>query len=142
MEIFARDRPDQPASKFRLERFLNDKGDRADAAAPAEMPNQDTNMTGTDQVTLPTRPRKRLARRFDVETARFRQPNEPLPVDVSSISVKDAELVRLNDTSEHETLSGLGAFGTRYPTDFDVRPLEVGTYFATSTFVGTGDFND
>jgi hypothetical protein len=142
IEIFARDRSDQPASKFRLERFLNDKGDRADAAAPAEMPNQDTSMTGTEKVPLPSRTRKRLARRFDVETARFRQPNEPLPVDNSSISVRDAELVRLDDIPEHETLKGLGAFGTRYPTDFDVRPLEVGTYFATSTFVGSGDFND
>lgn len=142
MEIFARDRPDQPASKFRLERFLNDREDRADNAVPKQMPDQDINMTGTDNIILPSRPHKRLARRFDVETAKFRQPNEPLPVDVPSISAEGPEPVHLHDTPEHETLTGLGAFGTRYPTDFDVRPLEVGTYFATSTFVGSGDFSD
>jgi hypothetical protein len=147
MEIFSQDRHDQPASKFRLERFLNDKddngkGDRLGVAAPDLMPNQDIDMAGTEGVTIPSRPRKRLARRFDVETARFRQPNEPLPVDVSSIAVREAEVIPLLETPEHETLTGLGSFGTRYPTDFDVRPLEVGTYFATSTFVGSGDFND
>jgi hypothetical protein len=140
MEIFSRDRLDQPASKFRLERFLNDKDDHADDAASNPVPNENINMTGTDKVKLPSRTRKRLAQRFDVETAKFRQPNEPLPVDLASISVEDAEPIRLNDTSE--ILKGLGPFGTRYPTDFDVRPLEVGTYFATSTFVGSGDFND
>jgi hypothetical protein len=142
MEIFSRDRLDQPASKFRLERFLNDKDDHADEAASGPVPNEDTNMAGTDSITLPSRTRKRLARRFDVETAKFRQPNEPLPVDVSFISITDAEPVRLDETPGDETLKGLGSFGTRYPTDFDVRPLEVGTYFATSTFVGSGDFSD
>ncbi|KAH0294801.1 hypothetical protein KCU62_g340, partial [Aureobasidium sp. EXF-3399] len=142
MEIFARDRPDQPASKFRLERFLNDRDDRAEAAVPDQMPGHDTDMTGTEKVALPSRPRKRLARRFDVETAKFRQPNEPLPVNVPSISAEGPEPANLHDTPEHETLTGLGAFGTRYPTDFDVRPLEVGTYLATSTFVGSGDFSD
>lgn len=142
MEIFARDRPDQPASKFRLERFLNDKDDRAAAVVSDPMPDQDTHMTDTDKATLPSRPRKRLARRFDVETAKFRQPNEPLPVDVASISVHHPTPIQTNDTSGHEVLTGLGAFGTRYPTDFDVRPLEVGTYFAASTFVGSGDFSD
>jgi hypothetical protein len=140
MEIFSRDRLDQPASKFRLERFLNDKDDHADDAASNPVPNENINMTGTDKVTLPSRTRKRIAQRFDVETAKFRQPNEPLPVDVVSISVEDAEPNQLNDTSE--ILKGLGPFGTRYPTDFDVRPLEIGTYFATSTFVGSGDFSD
>jgi hypothetical protein len=142
MEIFSRDRLDQPASKFRLERFLNDKDGLADDAASDPMPNRDTNMTGTDHITLPSRTRKRLAQRFDVETARFRQPNEPLPVEVLSISVEDAEPIQVNGTLENETLKGLGSFGTRYPTDFDIRPLEVGTYFATSTFVGSGDFDD
>lgn len=147
MEIFSRDRHDQPASKFRLERFLNDKddngkGDQYEAAASDLMPNRDSDMGGTEGVTLPSRPRKRLAQRFDVETARFRQPNEPLPVDVSSKAPREAEVIPLDETPEHETLTGLGSFGTRYPTDFDVRPLEVGTYFATSTFAGSGDFND
>jgi hypothetical protein len=36
----------------------------------------------------------------------------------------------------------LGAFGTRYPIDFDVRPLSLGTHFQTHTFIGSEEFND
>ncbi|KAI4726569.1 hypothetical protein E4T49_05664 [Aureobasidium sp. EXF-10728] len=142
MEIFARDQRDQPASKFRLERFLKDKNDFPGATVPNQMQDQDTHMTGTDNVPSPARARKRLARRFDVETTRFRQPNEPLPVEIPSISAQDPEAVQTDGLPKSEILQGLGPFGTRYPTDFDVRPLEIGTYFATSTFVGSGDFND
>ncbi|KAI4720163.1 hypothetical protein E4T48_03552 [Aureobasidium sp. EXF-10727] len=142
MEIFARDQRDQPASKFRLERFLKDKDDFPEVTVPNEMQDQDTNMTGTDNVSSHPRARKRLARRFDVETTRFRQPNEPLPVEIPSVSAQDPEAVQTDGLPKSEVLQGLGPFGTRYPTDFDVRPLEIGTYFATSTFVGSGDFND
>ncbi|KAH0279914.1 hypothetical protein KCU91_g1386, partial [Aureobasidium melanogenum] len=139
MEIFARDKWDQPASKFRLERFLKDKGDSPEAPVPED---PDTNMTGTNNVVSHPRTRKRLARRIDVETSRFRQPNEPLPADVPSGPIQELENTILDNPPEKAILEGLGPFGTRYPTDFDVRPLEVGTYFATSTFVGSGDFND
>ncbi|KAG9528266.1 hypothetical protein KCU93_g4455, partial [Aureobasidium melanogenum] len=142
MEIFARDRRDQPASKFRLERFLKDKGDLPETPVPNQLENPDTNMTGIDNVVSHARTRKRLARRIDVETTRFRQPNEPLPVDVASVSAQDPENINSDNPHEKAILQGLGPFGTRYPTDFDVRPLEIGTYFATGTFVGSGDFND
>ncbi|CAD0114110.1 unnamed protein product [Aureobasidium uvarum] len=142
MEIFARDRRDEPASKFRLERFLKDKGHSSEASVPNQMQDQGANMTGTDNVSSHARARKRMARRFDVETTRFRQPNEPLPVDVPLISAQDPGPVQTDGALKGEILQGLGPFGTRYPTDFDVRPLEIGTYFATSTFVGSGDFND
>lgn len=141
MEIFARDRRDQPASKFRLERFLKDKGDLPKVPVPSRTEDPDANMTGNDNMASHSRPRKRLARRLDVETTRFRQPNEPLPADVSSISA-DPENIHSDDPPEKAVLQGLGPFGTRYPTDFDVRPLEIGTYFATGTFVGSGDFSD
>ncbi|KAH0360947.1 hypothetical protein KCU65_g9054, partial [Aureobasidium melanogenum] len=142
MEIFARDRRDQPASKFRLERFLKDKGDLSEVPVPNQSEDPDTNMTGTDNVVSHSRTRKRLARRIDIETTRFRQPNEPLPADVPSVSAPDSENITSTDPPEKPILQGLGSFGTRYPTDFDVRPLEIGTYFATDTFVGSGDFND
>ncbi|KAG9668956.1 hypothetical protein KCU99_g7012, partial [Aureobasidium melanogenum] len=142
MEIFARDRRDQPASKFRLERFLKDKGDLPEVPVPNQSENPDTNMTGIDNVVSHARIRKRLARRIDVETTRFRQPNEPLPADVPSVSAQDPENINSDNPPAKAILQGLGPFGTRYPTDFDVRPLEIGTYFATGTFVGSGDFND
>ncbi|KAH0037261.1 hypothetical protein KCU78_g1732, partial [Aureobasidium melanogenum] len=142
MEIFARDRRDPPASKFRLERFLKDKGDSPEVSAPSRIEDLDTNMTGADNVVSHSRTRKKLARRIDVETTRFRQPNEPLPADVPSASAQDQENTNSDGLPEKAVLQGLGPFGTRYPTDFDVRPLEIGTYFATGTFVGSGDFND
>ncbi|KAG9699338.1 hypothetical protein KCU95_g1772, partial [Aureobasidium melanogenum] len=142
MEIFARDRRDQPASKFRLERFLKDKGDLPEVPVPNQSEDPDTNMTGTDNVVSHSRTRKRLARRIDVETTRFRQPSEPLPADVPSLSAQDPENINSDNPPEKAILQGLSPSGTRYPTDFDVRPLEIGTYFATSTFVGSGDFND
>lgn len=142
MEIFARDRRDQPASKFRLERFLKDKGDSPEVPVPNQIEVSDVDMTGTDNIASHPRTRKRLARRLDVETTRFRQPDEPLPADVPSVAAQDLQNIHSDNLSEKPTLQGLGPFGTRYPTDFDVRPLEVGTYFATGTFVGSGDFND
>lgn len=142
MEIFARDRRDQPASKFRLERFLNDKGDSPEDPVPNQTENPDADMTGTDNIVFHSRPRKRLARRLDVETTRFRQPDEPLPADVPSVAAQDLQNIHFDNLSEKPTLQGLGPFGTRYPADFDVRPLEVGTYFASGTFVGSGDFDD
>ncbi|THX72835.1 hypothetical protein D6D04_08860 [Aureobasidium pullulans] len=142
MEIFSRDRGEQSASKFRLERFLKDKEPSAESTAPAQMQELDTDMTGTGDVQIPHRARKRFARRFDVETAQFRQPDEPLPVDVVSVPNALPEPVSADAPPMAEILQGLGSFGTRYPTDFDIRPLELGTYFAASTFVGSGDFND
>ncbi|KAK6001171.1 hypothetical protein QM012_003254 [Aureobasidium pullulans] len=142
MEIFARDRRDQPASKFRLERFLKDKGDSPEVSVPSRMEDPNTSMTGTDNIASHSRSRKRLARRFDVETTRFRQPDEPLPADVPSVSAEDPENNHADNSPEKTILQGLGPFSTRYPTDFDVRPLEIGTYFSTGTFVGSGDFND
>ncbi|KAI5236072.1 hypothetical protein E4T42_09547 [Aureobasidium subglaciale] len=141
MEIFARDRGQQSASSYRLERFLQDQ-DPLPEAASGQVQEPDTTMTGTAGAANGPRSRKRLARRLDTETARFRQPDEPLPLDNPSVSVTHLGAVDETHAAVEEVLQGLGSFGTRYPTDFDVRPLEVGTYFASSTFVGSGDFHD
>lgn len=138
MEIFSRDRGEQKAFQFRLQRFLQDKGDVPAVETSDQPQNQDVNMTGTAAPAIRQRKRKGLARRFDVETARFRQPDEPLPAEVPSVVTTDPE----ETPAAVETLQGLGSFGTRYPADFDVRPLEIGTYFSASTFVGSGDFAD
>ncbi|KAF2105325.1 Mus7/MMS22 family-domain-containing protein [Lophiotrema nucula] len=75
--------------------------------------------------------RKKRARRVDVETREYRQPSEPpLPDIVSEIAAV------LPEEPEQPALQGLGPFGTRYPTTFDVTPLVVGTYFQSSTFIG------
>jgi hypothetical protein len=144
MDIFARDRGAQPASRYRLERFLQDRDDMPEVAlsSRAEQPQQDTNVTGKDRAPIKQRTRKRTAQRFDVETTKFRQPDEPLPAEDSYLPTAETGSETTHVPIIDETLQGLGVFGARYPTDFDVRPLEIGTYFAASTFIGSGDFND
>lgn len=89
-------------------------------------------------------PRKRLirkkiqAQRVDVDAREFRQPSEQ--------AVQEVLVNQLHDRS-HEAASeegpailhGLGPFGTRYPTTFDVVPLQADTYFHSSTLVGSED---
>lgn len=138
MEIFRRDRADGAASRFRLERFLRDTGghDNDEDDNDTVMNDADGGATA-DISTLPRRSRKRLARRLDVELRTFRQPSEPLPAESEPIP-----LAPISVAADSETLLGLGPFGTRYPTDFDVRPLEIDTYFPSSSFIGSGDFAD
>ncbi|KAK3072416.1 hypothetical protein LTR53_006869, partial [Teratosphaeriaceae sp. CCFEE 6253] len=84
---------------------------------------------------LARRPRKRKPHHIDVGARQYRQPSEPLP---------DATIV---DEPQHDPtapagpiLRGLGPFGTRYATDFDIQPLPLNTFFHQSTFIGSGDF--
>lgn len=141
MELFNRDRVARPA-EFRLERFLKDRGDLPAEHHAAAHPGQDE--AATDEAprsnAKPIRRRrlKQRARRFDVELVKYRQPNEPLPAEIRF----DEPAGVVNVVAIEETLQGLGSFGVRYPTDFDVRPLETGTYFHQSTFIGSGDFQD
>ncbi|GAB7355691.1 hypothetical protein MBLNU459_g6394t1 [Dothideomycetes sp. NU459] len=139
MEIFNRDRVAKPA-ELRLERFLQDRGDcpvdhghagRSEGHhSPAEeLPDSN----GRPPI---KRRLKQRARRFDVQLATYRQPSEPLPTEITFNTLND------NLVEENAKLLGLGPLGTRYPTDFDIRPLEIGTYFHQSTFIGSGDFQD
>lgn len=40
-----------------------------------------------------------------------------------------------------QILHGLGPFGTQYTQNFDISPLQTGTYLHSSTFVGSGGFH-
>ncbi|TKA83427.1 hypothetical protein B0A55_00334 [Friedmanniomyces simplex] len=81
------------------------------------------------------RSRKRPPHHIDTEARQYRQPSEPLP----DFSIEGQLSRTLTDTAG-PALHGLGPFGTRYPTDFDIQPLPLGTYFHQSTFIGSGDF--
>lgn len=79
--------------------------------------------------------RKVRPRRLDVETKEYRQPESTTllgPINQPQVF----EILDRND----QILSGLAPYGTRYSTDFESRPLEPGTYFHESTFIGAGDF--
>lgn len=77
-------------------------------------------------------PKKRLARRVDVEIRAYRQPSE-----VILIQNLDEQSQEVN-LGYKPVLEGLGTFGTRYTTDFDISALHKDTYFHESTFVGSG----
>ncbi|KAL9089088.1 MAG: hypothetical protein Q9165_005901 [Trypethelium subeluteriae] len=84
------------------------------------------------------RPRKdKDPTRIDVETRPYRQPVEPLP-NGDTMTVAPNIVA---DTGQ-PLLQGLGPYGTHYATNFDVFPLQVGTYFHQSTFVGSGAFSE
>lgn len=78
--------------------------------------------------------RKMRPHRLDVETKEYRQPEStvlPSPIDPQIFEILD---------SDEQILTGLGPYGMRYSADFDIRPLEPGTYFHESSFIGSGDF--
>ncbi|KAK4555544.1 hypothetical protein LTR86_007297 [Recurvomyces mirabilis] len=85
---------------------------------------------------LAHRPRKRRPQHVDIEARHFRQPSEPLP----DTSTSEAAPITGDGIDDGPQLKGLGPFGTRYSTDFDVNPLALGTFFHSSTFIGSGDF--
>ncbi|GAB7344735.1 hypothetical protein MBLNU457_3205t1 [Dothideomycetes sp. NU457] len=127
-QLFSR-RQNAPSLSLPLERYLKDPTPSS-ATGAAEVPES------TTRNKLTHRPRQKpVAKRLDTETIAYRQPSEPLPVahaPASEASTVDAS---------RPGLQGLGPYGTKYSTDFDIHPLEVGTYFHESTFIGSGDFD-
>ncbi|KAI9791877.1 MAG: hypothetical protein M1816_003422 [Peltula sp. TS41687] len=96
--------------------------------------------TGQQQGTRPSfrspaRARKRAPHRIDAQTVEFRQPAE---VD---IQVLDDYVSPVPSVHENlPILHGLGPFGNNYSVSFNIVPLEIGTFFHESTFIGSGDF--
>ncbi|OCL04575.1 hypothetical protein AOQ84DRAFT_324263 [Glonium stellatum] len=126
-----------------LTRYLADGDDTAGAIPPPQL-SVDASVHSTKNhkqralVTSQTVriPRKRPVRRLDIEAREFRQPSEPPPEEVFN------QISEMTPGSENvAVLLGLAPFGTRFSTDFDVFPLEFGTFFQQSTFIGSGDLS-
>ncbi|KAF2768673.1 hypothetical protein EJ03DRAFT_257084, partial [Teratosphaeria nubilosa] len=90
------------------------------------------------QTKLTHRRPKYPPRRINAEFREYRQPSEPLP---EPITVEDEPVSMNSDGTNIAVLQGLGPFGTRYATSFDIQPLELGTHFHHSTFIGSGDLD-
>lgn len=128
-----------PSRNPRIDRFLFDED-----VTPALLSVEDVQEVKPKAASPNHVPKKRFfkrkpqAQRVDVEMRIFRQPSEPLANDylkaVPILPTPDLQ----QDKAIHSSLQGLGPYGTRYPTTFDVSPLKDGTYFHTSTFVGSG----
>ncbi|KAF2403558.1 hypothetical protein EJ06DRAFT_553838 [Trichodelitschia bisporula] len=117
-----------------LARYLQQEVEFEQHPGPTLEGNEAQNAPAPKRVAKP-KPRKRPARRVDVETQEYRQPIEfnPPPADVIDIDMID---------DGPEVLAGLGSFGMLYSIDFDVLPLPLGTYFHDSTFVGSGEYRN
>lgn len=91
----------------------------------------------TKKTFVPRRiPRKIKTRRIDVQSREYRQPIEPSVEQVISNcpiheAVPDSKYI----------LQGLGPYDTRYSTNFDLPTIVVGTYFAPTTFIGSGELH-
>ena len=79
-------------------------------------------------------PRKRKPRRVNAEAIEYRQP--PLPL----IESGPASLVSVEEP-DSPCLRGLSLLGPEPSVDFDTSPLQIGTFFHESTFVGSGAFS-
>ena len=119
-------------------------------ADDAELPLlPSANDSGERTVEAPSKPgpvtKKRLklksqARRIDVDAREFRQPSEPAVQEVLG-AIDVAPVQEPNPEQDLPILHGLGPFGTRYPITFDVYSLASGTYFHTSTLIGSNEFH-
>ncbi|EEP81573.1 predicted protein [Uncinocarpus reesii 1704] len=81
------------------------------------------------------RPRKRKPCRLDAEAVEYRQPLEHDLNIIQAGSVKSVEI------TGSRPLKGLQTTVQIYTIDFDTFPLQTGTYFHESTFVGSGEFH-
>ncbi|KAI1005019.1 hypothetical protein K3495_g3198 [Podosphaera aphanis] len=117
---------------FQLCRFLKEQ------EAPCSSIEMDTCNIDHNNVVEQSRPlilnsprrKKRRPQRIDAGAARYRQPSNPLILEI--LSPKE-------NVSDHDTkLLGLGKFGTRYPVHFDILPLQQGTFFHADTIIGIG----
>lgn len=81
--------------------------------------------------------RKKHAQRIDVDAREYRQPSEPAVQDVVSVFQADHVQETVSEHPQQSVLQGLEPFGAQYPIKFDVFPLKDGTYFHSSTFIGS-----
>ncbi|KAF3052721.1 hypothetical protein E8E11_009507 [Didymella keratinophila] len=135
----------QPLVNPQLARFLADD----DAVLP-RLPTardigevQDEQGPNISTVAAPPAPQRRLmrkpqAKRVDVDAREYRQPSEPTfdSVTAAPVLVTDESVL---GKQQVDVLLGLGPFGTRYPTTFDITPLKGDTYFHANTFIGSED---
>ena len=121
-----------PQSNIQLTRFLANEGSGS-AVDIVVLPKagEFASNASVPAIRFP-RSRKRPPNHIDVGAAVYRQPSEPLVLE----SLPPGE--NLTGRNEWSSLQGLGKFGTRYTSHFDVFPLPSGVFFHETTFIGSG----
>jgi len=129
----------QPSRNPQLARYLAN-ADTVFAPVPtAHDATDEEHPPLANQLPVPRRhlKRKAQAHRLDVDTRNYRQPSEPALADlIDQALIVDNTVLVQEELQGQPALQGLGPYGTRYSTTFDVSPLKPGTYFHESTFIG------
>lgn len=87
---------------------------------------------------LLSRTRKRIPQRVNEQAAEFRQPPSII-LDPETASVTESIVIDIEEPErERPVLKKLRPAGATYPVDFNVRPLQLGTFYHESTFIGSG----
>ncbi|TVY18600.1 Protein mms22 [Lachnellula arida] len=121
-----------PQVNLQLGRFLADD-DAVKSRVEVQSEVGETAVTPPAQLTLKgSRRSKPQPERIDVGAARYRQPSEPMILEVLSPTLIQ------HVSGEGSKLQGLGKFGTKYSLHFDIFPLQSGIYFHETTFIGSG----
>ncbi|KAI1948520.1 hypothetical protein LOZ57_002876 [Ophidiomyces ophidiicola] len=127
-------------NRFPLERIISLKQNAEHKSIGPIVP---PGISGTVSQRLPTsnnpvkkvrKPKKRIPRHIDADAVEYRQPPQHDFEPVQALSVWSEE------TNELHSLKGLRT-AQSYTIDFDTFPLQIGTYFHESTFVGSGKFS-
>jgi hypothetical protein len=85
--------------------------------------------------------RKPQAQRLDVDAREYRQPSEPAVNEIfKTTNVAPQPEVEAETEPGLPELRGLGPYGTHYPITFDVHSLATETYFHSTTFIGSDEF--
>jgi hypothetical protein len=124
-----------PQANLQLSRFLADEdvvrqsieSEQNDAMSKAGSRNPPAKVIQKAQ-----RRKKRSPRRIDAGAAMYRQPSDPLILEY----LAPAHLPVVD--GEGNKLFGLAKFGTNYPRNFDILPLQPGVFFHESTLIGSG----
>lgn len=111
------------SQRYQLSRFLaNDTPAPAPPPPPEARPNK------------PRRPRKHPPQRIDPEAVEHRQP------EIIHVEDYPHSSIQLGDDVEISALHGFSV-GSPYTIDFDITPLQFGTFFRESTFIGSGELS-
>ncbi|KAL9631656.1 MAG: hypothetical protein Q9164_005769 [Protoblastenia rupestris] len=136
------DKGDVVASKSLWNRNL---GTSQKQPAPDDARNDDltaehisTDLRKEVKTTKLRKQRKRPPHHLEISTPSFRQPSSSIPLD--ELPFQSPQYQDAKDTPNGCVLTGLGPFGTRYTSTFDITPLPAGTCFHSSTLLGSGDF--
>jgi hypothetical protein len=121
-----------PQSNIQLSRFLANEGTAKPTLDLESLPRADESVSNASIPLKRALHRKRPPQRMDVGAAVYRQPSEPLILELlAPREVHDGH-------NEGDRLQGLGKFGTRYTIHFDIFPLQAGIFFHDATFIGSG----